>query len=73
MWSGTKVTVNGLQLPACFEEFFKKEWCTNWELREKVDAYGNPLDIDFEPLDSVERMEEDTALLAQYFAPPSPG
>jgi hypothetical protein len=64
------MTVNGLKLPASFVEFFEREGSTGWELKERVDAYGNPLGIDFEPLDSVEGMEEDTALLAEYFGPP---
>jgi hypothetical protein len=63
---GTMMTVNGLHLPASFAEFFTEHWCTNWDLKENVDADGHPLETGFEPLDSVERMEEDTAGLAQY-------
>lgn len=62
--------VNGLKLPESFVEFFEKEQNTMWDLRKKTDAYGNPLQTDFAPLDSVKRMQEETASLSEYFGPP---
>jgi hypothetical protein len=66
---GTTMTVNGLQFPASFAEFYEENRYSNWDLKENVDAYGNPLETGFEPLDTVERMEEDTAGLARYGPP----
>ena len=34
------MTVNGLQLPASFAEFFEEHRYSNWELKENVDAFG---------------------------------
>ncbi len=60
------MTVNGLALPASFVKFFEEYWCTSWELKDKIDAYGTPLETGFEPLDSLQRMQERTAGLARY-------
>jgi hypothetical protein len=69
---GTMMTVSGLQLPASFVRFFGEHRYTNWDLKGKADAYGNPLQADFMPHSTIERMEQKTAKLSQYFGPAHP-
>jgi SMI1/KNR4 family protein SUKH-1 len=70
MEGGTMMTAKGLRFPASFVQFFKEQRYSNWDLKENVDAYGHPLETDFEPLDTAERMKQNTAELAKYFGPP---
>lgn len=63
------MTVNGLELPRPFVEFYNENRYTDWHPKGQPDAYGNPLESDFGPLHSVEGMEEDTAELVRYSPP----
>jgi hypothetical protein len=60
--------VNGLKLPDSYLRFLAEEPGAIWYLKENVDAYGNPLQTDFDPFETVERMEQNTAELAEGFS-----
>jgi hypothetical protein len=64
------MALNELQFPSSFVEFHRKHRYSSWDLKEEVDAYGNPLETDFMPLGTVEQMDQATAELAQYCRPP---
>jgi hypothetical protein len=65
---GWTVTVNGWELPASFAEFFEREWSTLWRPKRGVDAYGHRFTANFEPLDSLDLIQADTAYLPTGFS-----
>jgi hypothetical protein len=67
--------VNGLSLPASFEGFLKQHPVRIWDLKETIDAYGQPLvdrhgrpyRVQFRPTDTLEQIEMFTAMMARDF------
>jgi len=67
--------VNGLQLPASFQEFVGKHPSRVWDLKENLDAYdqplvdrwGRPYPIQFLPYGTLEQIEKATALIVRSF------
>jgi hypothetical protein len=71
---GTMI-VNGLSLPASFEAFIERYPPQVWDLKENVDAYGQPLvdrygrpyPIPFAPYDTLEQITKATAMMARSY------
>ena len=68
------MTINGLKLPRLFVEAIRervlRRGIGSWELREEVDAYGNPLESELgEVYEDFETIARETKELPKYFAP----
>ena len=66
--------INGLKLPHLFVEAIREGMLRrdigSWELRDDVDAYGNPLESDLKGVyEDVETIARETEELPEYYAP----